>query len=390
MDRGLPTGEGRQGAAEALQAGRHRLSHGIGMTHANKALRDVYRPTMLREALVEGNKGEEVIMVRVDFSPAPPEPPEPERTPITIVIDARWADVGNVYVVGSTVFAETAGFTGGLTDTTTYRWRIQTRADVEDSWTNGSWSSYTDHGEEVSFPLTATGEVRFQCQARDTGVDPVEQINSFSHSKTVTKPSTLVYSSPVVTGEPWVGQALTCSEPIVSGGIGPYQFDYFWVDETNVIVWEAPKMSPTTIVTTYDIGKMMKCLVQITDKGWSGGESITVESNSIGPIGQRTIGNVIFLVDGNVVATNGSTVNPVATMNGSEHIIMISPDGDSTNLAYEFDVRSGEARIQQTANTALLTIQGVAPGSVSVQCNVKDINTVEQQLGERLMFVIGE
>ena len=86
------------------------------MTHANKAVRDVYRPTMRRELLKEGNKGEEIIMRKVDNAPAPPGPP---RTPITVVSPAKWADAGNVYVVGETVLAETAGYTGGLTDTTT-------------------------------------------------------------------------------------------------------------------------------------------------------------------------------------------------------------------------------------------------------------------------------
>ena len=219
---------------------------------------------MRRYPLVEGNKGEEIIMRRTDSSP---KPPKPEREPITVVMPAKWADIGNSYTVGSTVFAETAGFTGGLPETTTYRWRMQTRADVEAAWTNGSWTAYTDHAEEISFPLTATGEVRFQCQARDTGVDPVEQVNSYTQSKTVTGPSALRVHEPVVSGEPWVGETLTCTEPNVDGGLGPFQFDYFWVDESNVIVWESPKMQPSTIVTTYDVGKMMKCLVTVTDKG---------------------------------------------------------------------------------------------------------------------------
>ena len=346
--------------------------------------RDVYRPTS-RPVLKDPDDSLHLEWVMVPFD-ASPSPPGPERTPITVVSPAKWADVGNVYVVGSTVFAETAGFTGGLTDTTTYRWRTQTRAAADASWINGSWTNYTDHAEEVSFPLTAAGQVRFQCQARDTGVDPVEQINSFAGIKDVESPSTLVYSSPVVTGEPWVGETLRCSEPVVSGGVGPYQFDYFWVDETNAIVWEAPKMAPTTIVTTYDIGKMMKCLVQITDKGWDKGESITVESNSIGPIGQRTIGTLAVTVDG----TANTEDDVVPTRNGLDHVILATTDGNATGLQYDFTLRSGQAGLSITGNSCIVSIQGASPGSVAIDIRIQDFNTVEQQAGQRVSFYIGE
>ena len=351
------------------------------MTVINTARRDVYRPTMRRELKEPGNEGVEVIMVETNSDPAPPEP---EREPITVVMPAKWADVGNTYAVGETVFMETAGYAGGLEESTTYRWRIQTRDDADSDWTNGKWTAYTDHAEEVTYDITAPGQIRFQCQARDTGVDPVEQVNSFATVQTVNPPSALSVTDPVVTGEPYVGETLQCSEPAVTGGIGPYQFDYFWVDETR----EAAKMQPSTLVTTYDIGKMMKCLVTVTDKGWDDGESVTVESNSIGPIGQRTIGNVVYTVDGNVVTDDAE--DAVATRNGNEHIILMTPDGNATGMTYDFDIRLGEARITQTANSALVMIQGAAPGSVQIQCTVNDINTVEQAVTQRIIFVIGE
>ena len=355
------------------------------MTVNNTAKRDIYRPTMRRELKEPGNKGVEVIMVETNSDPAPPEP---EREPITVVMPAKWADVGNTYAVGETVSMETAGYAGGLEESTTYRWRIQTRDDADSDWVNGSWTAYTDPAEEVTYDITAPGQIRFQCQARDTGVDPVEQVNSFASVQTVDPPSALSVTDPVVTGEPYVGDTLTCSEPTVTGGIGPYQFDYFWVDESNVIVWEAPKMQPNTLVTTFDIGKLMKCLVTVTDKGWSGGESLTVESNSIGPIAQRTIGNVVYTVDGSVVTDDAE--DAVATRNGSEHIIVMTPDGNATGMTYDFDIRLGEARITQSANSAFVSIMGSAPGSVQIQCSVNDINTVEQSVSQRVIFVIGE
>ena len=193
----------------------------------------------------------------------PDTPPEPEREPITVTTAATWANLNN-YVVGNEVFADVANFEGGLPDTTIYRYRTQTRATADDPWVNGKWTNYSDHALEVGMTLTEVGQIKFQCQARDSGVDPVEQVNSFTGFETVTAPDPLVNTSPVVTGEPYVGQTLTCSEPIISGGIGPYQFDYFWVDESNVIVWEAAYMGNTTVVVSYDIGKNMKCLVTVT------------------------------------------------------------------------------------------------------------------------------
>ena len=141
----------------------------------------VIRPTMVPTLKEEGNRGTEVIMVKTGFNPEPgPEPePEPEREPITVTMGAKWADLNN-YKVGETVFADTAGFEGGLEETTTYRWRTQTRPAPNGSITNGKWTNYTDHAEEVSIVLEEAGQIRFQCQARDTGVDPVEQVNSFA------------------------------------------------------------------------------------------------------------------------------------------------------------------------------------------------------------------
>ena len=355
------------------------------MTHANKAVRDVYRPTMRREPLVPGNKGEEVVMVRVDFSPGPPEP---IYEPLVVDEKADWKDE-NCYRVGCTVEARTATFTGGNPETTTYRSRIQTRPDADSPWNNSTWTEHDNEHIYITYTFDDVGQCRVMTQATDASDDPVTKVSSYASTKTVEPPTALVVSDPVVTGEPWVGETLTCSEPTVSGGLGPYQFDYFWVDESNVIIWEAPYMGNTTTVISYDVGKNMKCLCTVTDKGWSNGESVTVHSNSIGPIGQRTIGDVVVTVDGNVVASEESE-DAIQTRTDQEHIIILTPDGNATGLKSEFTVRSGEARISQTANSCVVTIQGAYPGSVHVQCKIEDRNTVEGEFSQRVVFIIRE
>ena len=351
--------------------------------------RDVYRPTK-KAVLKDPTDALKTEWILVPFD-ATPKPPAPIREPITVVTPAKWADDGNTYAVGETVSMETASYTGGLEESTTYRWRIQTRDDADSDWTNGKWTTYTDPAEEVTYDITAPGQIRFQCQARDTGVDPVEQVNSFATVQTVDPPSALVVEAPVVSGEPYVGETLTCSEPTVTGGIGPYQFDYFWVDESNVIVWEAPKMQPNTLVTTYDVGKMMKCLVTVTDKGWDSGESVTVESNSIGPIGQHTIGNVTVMVDGKTVAGDEAE-DAIQTRTGESHVILLQFDGDADSLGvkYDYQVRNGEARLLPQGYSCVAIIESLYPGSVHIQCKIEDRNTVEGEWSQRVVFIVRE
>ena len=153
------------------------------MTVNSTAWRDVYRPTMRRELKEPNNKGTEVIMVPI--SKEPPPPPEPEREPITVTVAARWASL-NDYTEGSTVFAECAHFEGGSEGSVIYRYRWQTRASADDGWVNGSWKNYTDHALEVESPALGTGQIRFQCQARDASIDPAEQVNSFTGVESIT------------------------------------------------------------------------------------------------------------------------------------------------------------------------------------------------------------
>ena len=124
-------------------------------------------------------------MIMVPISKEPPPPPEPEREPITVTVAARWASL-NDYTEGSTVFAECAHFEGGSEGSVIYRYRWQTRASADDGWVNGSWKNYTDHALEVESPALGTGQIRFQCQARDASVDPAEQVNSFTGVESIT------------------------------------------------------------------------------------------------------------------------------------------------------------------------------------------------------------
>ena len=197
----------------------------------------------------------------------------------------------------------------------------------------------------------------------------------------------MAVTAPSVSGEALVGQTLTCSEPVVTGGIGPYQFDYFWVDETNVIVFENAYMGNTTKVVAYDIGKHMKCLVQVTDKGWSGGESITVASNSVGPVRAPLIGDLTTKVDGQPYDWEEGMF--IETMNGAEHLVLIERDGDP-GVSYTWTVKQGQARLTPSSGSCIVIIQSVPPQGVQIQCDLKNKDASDNPKTVRFPFFVGE
>jgi hypothetical protein len=116
----------------------------------------------------------------------PPAPPEPEYDELVIAENGGANFVGsNVYEIGQVVTGKTAVFTGGNPDKTAYRSRWQTRDDAQDSWINSNWMNTTNEKNDHEYPILKPGQLRFQSQGRDTSVDPVKQVNSFTSVKDV-------------------------------------------------------------------------------------------------------------------------------------------------------------------------------------------------------------
>jgi hypothetical protein len=319
--------------------------------------------------------------------PASYVPPGPPAEPLAVAEGkgANWVGT-NVYEIGQTVEARTAEYVGGV-EPVTYRYRFQTKAKGADSWDNGSWINTTNEKNPVFRSIVDTGQIKFQSQARDAS-DPTVQLNSITGVKTIVDPSALVVSTPVVTGEPIVGQTLTCSEPTVSGGVGPYQIDYFWVDESGVIVWENDYMGNTTIVVSYDIDKYMKCLVVVTDKGYAKGESVTVSSNSVGPVRAPLIGDFTVEVDSSPYDYTDNQV--IDTMNGTEHIAMIASRTGDPGVTYNWTVRQGQARLTANRGTCIINIQSNPPQGVQVQCDIINQHASDNPKTFRIGFYVGD
>ena len=251
----------------------------------------------------------------------------------------------------------------------------------------GDWTDITEFSEEDPQTYVVTdddvGDKLNFFQKIEDAAGMVKQTGS---SKVINTPPALVVSTPVVTGQPIVGETLTCSVPTVTGGFGPYQFDYFWVDESNAMIWEANYMGNTTQVIAYDLGKMMKCLVTVTDKGWSNGETVTVSSQSVGPITQTSIAPVAAEVDSRAYDSNDT----ITTMNGNEHILMLTPGGGSLHPSYSWEVRQGSARLSPVGNTCVMIVQTEPPGQVQIQGNIRDDFSSDQVQGVRFSFYVGE
>ena len=86
-----------------------------------------------------------------------------------------------------------------------------------------------------------------------------------------------VVSDPVLTGDPYVGSTVTVSNPVVTGGLEPYGYDYMWLDTQRQ---ERSDINNTTLLE-FDKGKNVSCYVTVVS---ADGQTVYATSNSIGPV----------------------------------------------------------------------------------------------------------
>ena len=124
----------------------------------------------------------------VDSDGNPWEPvPGPDPWDELVVVDKAIWSSDNVYAVGETITGVSATYIGG-SDQVVYRSRTQHRPAGSGSWINSPWIDHANTPQVIAFEIPAgeeNGEVRFQTQARDNSVDPVEQVNSFASIKQI-------------------------------------------------------------------------------------------------------------------------------------------------------------------------------------------------------------
>ena len=121
-----------------------------------------------------------------DGNPWEPVPGPDPWDDLVVAQKATWSD-DNVYAVGEDIVGVSATYTGG-TDQVVYRSRVQHKSATDSDWNNSPWTNHTNTPQVIHFVIPAgeeNGQVRFQTQARDNGVDPVDQVNSFASVKQI-------------------------------------------------------------------------------------------------------------------------------------------------------------------------------------------------------------
>ena len=85
--------------------------------------------------------------------------------PLSITKNCKWGS-SNIYEVGQNIESYTATWAGGV-EPITYRYRYQWKREPADPWSNSAWVDTTNGDNLISSPLTESGIIKFQCQAKD-------------------------------------------------------------------------------------------------------------------------------------------------------------------------------------------------------------------------------
>ena len=251
------------------------------MTDTPIAERDVYRPTM--SPVRNPSRTVQVVVMQEGPGYVPGPDPGPIEEPLVIADGkgSNWLST-NTYEVGQTVEAKTAEYSGGV-QPVSYKCRFSTRSSADDPWVNGAWETVPNVKTSAFFEIVDVGQIRFQTQAKDASETPVT-LNSMTGIKTVVTPKEPLFAEdPTVTGTAMVGETLTCTQPVTTGGSPPYVFSYAWVDATGDLIFENGYLLSDFVPTDADVGKTMECVVTVTDQSVTR-QTVVVRSNSVGPI----------------------------------------------------------------------------------------------------------
>ena len=303
----------------------------------------------------------------------PPAPPEPEFNPPIVATKAQMSEL-NVYEIGETIEAFAATWREGNPDNQIYRSRWQYRVTESEPWVNESWTTHVNQQVKFEKELDAAGIYRFNTQVRDETFDPVAQVNSFGQSKTVDFPEPMVVVPPTLSGTPRVGSTITCSEPVVTGGIAPYSFSYMWLDS------ETKSPANDTVLLEFDEGKMVSCYVTVTD---AIGTIEHTESNKVGPIEPApTIGNISLTVDDVPVVWGEAVHVPVNTP-----VHVVATISGNANPTYKWEAR-GEYPLMVGSQAATTTLTFPEEGGPTVTLTVTDSTASDSPIAYAMNFYV--
>ena len=277
-------------------------------------------------------------------------------------------------VVGETLTATAGTFSGGV-GTLKITTNIKKSDTGSGGWTNAtSGLTYVLQAGDASkfFRVTskATDDAAQSMNSDSAVVGPVLEASGYD---------LLVMGDPVVTGKAIVGETLTCSEPSVSGGSGEHEFNYEW----------KAKGSPTTafgtgssvVVPAGVVGRIGYCEVTAIDA--TADQSVTKESNEVGPVINPTeIKAVTITVDG-VLTTYGE---PIHCKANDALVVEAAITGDASP-SYKWEAR-GNYPMGVSDQAATTTLTFPQEGNATVTLTVTDPTATDSPIAYAMNFYV--
>lgn len=310
----------------------------------------------------------------------PPAPPEPEYEELKVVTGCKNA-ADNVYQIGNMVAFTTATYSGG-SDSNQYRWRFQERDKGDGSWVNGVWTVYDNTAISIVKDLRKGGQLRFQCQARDTSQDPVAQVNSFGPVANVPFPELKCEKAPIISGQLYRGETLHCTKAVYSGGVPPVivESQIQRSDTGDNGTWSGVDAWGQEANGTHQIGKdetgkyfrVSGRAIDSSDDSVSKAETSQSFSDVVGPVQEYSFGDCVL--------TNTSTENNIEhgdlefIIQGASVTYVADYTGDMPHdhAVWEWKVRSGNATIRGASDQPYCTFELPTeyPGGCSLSCSI--------------------
>lgn len=287
----------------------------------------------------------------VDQDGRPWEPaPGPDPWDELVVSTNTTYNPDNDYTIGNTILATAATFIGG-SDQVSYRCRWQRRDSEDASIVNSAWVTIdnTFNLDGISYEIVHAGQIRLQTQATDNGVDPVVTIQSFGGWKDINY-APMVVAATTVSGTPYVGETITCAQPVVSGGQAPYTYSYMWLDSNSV-----RSSSNSRAIGTDDLGKVLNCSVTVTSADGQTGNTTT--TNGVGPIQQYTIGGIVLTNSDTDTIIENSDIETILQGASVTYVADYPGDLPQDNAVWEWKVRSGNVTIRGSSNLPYCTFE---------------------------------
>ena len=317
---------------------------------------------------------------------------------MVVTIPSKYSNLNN-YVVGSEVFAHVAEFSGG-TENNIYRYRWSYQAADSDTWVQEGWTSYNNNSVlETSYtipPEAEGGKVRFQSQARDSSVEPVNSANSYTSPKDVEwKPMELV-SNPGISGDVFAGEYLTGTKAVYAHGVPPVEVQsQIQVSPDGTSSWSGVDAWGTADngqhrINNDEVGKYFRVAgrgIDQSENAISQADTLMSFSEVVGPAGQYSIGTVTGQVDGEAYDPDVEVINVIP---GQSNVLTVSRSGNSPNINYTWTVRQGDVRITPQGAMCTIVHQSEPPQGVQVQCDLIDNYSSDDNPSIRFAFFVNE